>query len=41
MELVFPELIPDVEEVDSDLFKAEYIQECIKNQEILDLENFR
>ncbi|XP_059352204.1 uncharacterized protein LOC130688185 isoform X2 [Daphnia carinata] len=41
IELVFPEQIDNIDEVDSDIFKAEYIDECIKCGELLDLEDFR
>ncbi|KAI9555843.1 hypothetical protein GHT06_018360 [Daphnia sinensis] len=41
IELVFPEHIENIDEVDSDIFKAEYIDECIKCGELLDLEDFR
>lgn len=41
IELVFPEMIDNLDEIDSDLFKADFIQECINNRELLDLEEFR
>ncbi|XP_046437261.1 uncharacterized protein LOC124188577 isoform X1 [Daphnia pulex] len=41
IELVFPEVIEDIDEIDSDVFKAEYVEECIKCGDLLDLENFR
>lgn len=41
IELVFSEEITSIEEIDSDLFKAEYIEECIKCGDLLDLEEFR
>ncbi|KAK4023403.1 hypothetical protein OUZ56_008815 [Daphnia magna] len=41
IELVFPEHIDNIDEVDSDVFKTEYIDECIKCGELLDLEDFR
>jgi hypothetical protein len=38
---VFPEDITDIDGIDSDLFKAEYIEECMKCGDLLDLEQFR
>jgi hypothetical protein len=34
-------VIEDIDEIDSDVFKAEYVEECIKCGDLLDLENFR
>lgn len=41
IELVFPEDITDIDGIDSDLFKAGYIEECMKCGDLLDLEQFR
>jgi hypothetical protein len=38
---VFSEEINNIDGIDSDLFKAEYIEECIKCGDLLDLEDFR
>jgi hypothetical protein len=34
-------MIDDIDAIDSDVFKAEYIEECIKCGDLLDLEAFR
>jgi len=41
VELSFRELFDDDPEVDSDIFDAEYIYECVKHLEVLELEPFR
>jgi len=41
VELAFPEVIEDPEQVDSDIFDAAFVQECIKWREVSDLEDFR
>jgi hypothetical protein len=42
VELAFPELFPDVDEVDDeDLFKVEFVHQCVEQREFLNLEDFR
>ena len=41
IELAFPELFPDVDEVDEDLFKVEFVKQCVEQMEFLNLEDYR
>lgn len=41
IELVFPEFVDIEKDVEADLFDARFVEECVRNQELLDLENFR